>query len=120
MTDLQRIPAFCAHKKGAGFPAPALVEPEDLKIRLPEAIVAILIFKGGQRLPEIGLIALQVTCFPAVRPVDDLFTFADFLSTGVTNTGKLCRDLPGIEGVTCMTHVGCFCPEDLFWHMARR
>ena len=86
-------------KKKGGFPRPFSIA----------TVVPVFIFEGCQRLSVIGLIALQMTGFPAIWPVDDLFALADLLTTGVTGTRELCRDLPGIESVFGMTHFYCLC-----------
>jgi hypothetical protein len=70
-------------------------------------------------MPVIILIAFEVSGLFAVGPKDDLFTFMDFLATGMTCAGEFSDDLPGIAMVTC-THCFCLCPKDLFWLLARR
>jgi len=87
-------------KKKGGFPRPFSIA----------TVVPVFIFEGCQRLSVIGLIALQMTGFPAIWPVDNLFAFIDLLAAGVTSARELCRDLPGIKSVFGMTHFCCLCP----------
>jgi hypothetical protein len=87
-------------KKKGGFPRHFSVA----------TVVPVFILEGCQGLTVIGIIALQVTCFPAVWPVDDLFALVNLLAAGVTGTRKLCRNLPGIESVFGMAHFCCLCP----------